>query len=298
MAYSINTNDFPRIASYADARAHFDKVKPFRNNTCERPIGTRSHKHKNMRLLDDESIAFRLYQTDCATWHPDGSITIIGYPSTSTTSFISSLVPSAISHMQGRSDWGEPVLYLHTNQRSGDWRNYWRDALVIRCRKSSGYYGYTASGVRLDYNAKDKCWMPRDPDDLPAFDVPVIDRKAAREASRAYNLPTLNKVINAVIALTGGNGYAPQRTQGAAPMADIMEALKAEQYATAISMMPRGTKRSFGQRYGTENGILPGFLPRLRDHIYEHEGAISTVEKRILTPAQYKRYVQDSKRFG
>jgi hypothetical protein len=65
----------------------------------------------------------------------------------------------------------------------------------------------------------------------------------------------------------------------------------------AIALMPRGTSDELRSVHGTPQGIKPGFLRKLRDHIYDHEGVISREERRTLTPAQYKRYVADSNRF-
>jgi hypothetical protein len=76
-----------------------------------------------------------------------------------------------------------------------------------------------------------------------------------------------------------------------------MAALETEEYMAAIALMPRGQSDSFGRVHGTLRGIKPGFLKKLRDHIYDHEGVITREEQRILTPAQYKRYVADSNRF-
>jgi hypothetical protein len=78
---------------------------------------------------------------------------------------------------------------------------------------------------------------------------------------------------------------------------DIMEVLEREQYMDAVALMPRGQSDSVGKVHGTPQGIKPGFMRQLRDHIYDHEGVITREERRTLTPAQYKRYVADSNRF-
>lgn len=305
MTFSCNTLDFPSISSFEKAKAHFNKVKPWRGDT-ERPIGVRSHKNKGMRELHDGSIAFRLYHTDCVIWHPDGTLTVEGYASMSTTSFIGSLVPDGVSHAKGRKNWDEPVLHLQTptDRPQRDWprygdpryseltevyyaelRAYWNSGSIIQCSRP----------VHLHYSAETKRWEPTRPDELDCFNVPTIDRTHAREVSREYNLPTLEKVVNAVVALA--NLPEPAQSRGGINV-EIMRLLKQEDYMSAIALMPRGTTKSFGRRYGTPNGIKPGFLRDLRDFIYEREGAVENHLKPMLTPGQYKRYVRDSNRFS
>lgn len=302
MSYSCNTDNFPRVDSFAKAKTHFDKVKPWRGEplSAPRPIGTRSHKHKTMRQLSDGSIAFRLYRTDCVIWHPDNTVTVEGYDTMSTTSFISMLVPYGVSHGIGRKNQGEPTLTLRGERPKSSrvmydprypdmwqeedkrWRAYWNSGMIVRCGRP----------VRLQ--CRRKIWLPADPDNLQPFSVPVIDRARARAASRTFNLPTLEKVVNAVIALA--NLPEPVQSRGGINV-EIMRLLKQEDYMSAIALMPRGTTQSFGQRYGTPEGIKPGFLRELRHHIYREFDAIDYVEQRMLTPAQYKRYVRDSNRF-
>lgn len=305
MAFTCTTTRFPRSGArtYEAMRTYFDGVKPWRSKFNpggeERPIGSRSVKandgrqfNKAMRLLNDGSIAFRLFNTDCVIYHPDGHVTIEGYPSMSTSAFIGALAPRGIHHgFRGRCDPWDPVIYLRSEAawRQDDWRAYWREAQVIRCDDP----------VRLHYSTDEMRWFPVDPDGLRSFKVPVIDRRAAREVSRKYNLPTLEKVVHAAIALTGEPGYRSERTHGAAPMADIMDCLERADYMGAIRLMPRGGgSRSFGRSYASDNQLTPGFLQRLRNHIYEHEGVVDIVERTILKKAAYEKYIADSNRFG
>lgn len=311
MSYSCNTAGFPRIHSYDAARKHFDSVKPWQSKYNrggeERPIGQRAVKHnddyqfnKAMRELGDGSIAFRLFNTDCVIWHPNGELTVHGYASMSTTAFVNSLTPGGVIHRQGRKDDDEPVLQLtqvieHVSPATewwleSKWRGPdWDGGMIIRCDRP----------VRLRHCSK-KTWRPINVDALQPFYVPQIDHRAARQASRRYNLPLLDKVLDAIMALNAPpppvtiSSWAP----GSVRLGDIMDALERGEYMEAIALFPRGPgKRSFGRSYGTGDGILPGFLRQLRDHIYDHEGVISRVERTMLTPAQYKRYIRDTNRF-
>ncbi len=308
MAFSCRSESIPGDDSYAAALAHFDSVKPWRSKYNpdgeERPIGDRAVKNtgrqfnRAMRKLEDGSIAFRLFDTDVVVYHPDETITIQGYATMSTSGFIDALAPAGIQHsyrqirFNGRlSHTEDPVLHLMPTRAEtyGSDRTYqipvWSKAMVIRCDDA----------VRLTYSA-DGVWVPVDLDDLVPFQVPTLDRKAARAVSKQYGLTTLQQVVNAMIALKAapppftGNGYSTD-------FRAIMQALEAGDTMAAVELMPRGTTQAFGKTHGTERGVQPGFITRLRNHIYEHEGVVDRVAKQTLTSHGYRKYVADVRRF-
>jgi hypothetical protein len=309
MSWSCSMNGFPSLSNYEEARKHFDSVKPWDsiyNPANERPIGSRSVKldhngrrfNKAMRERDG-SIIFRLYGKDCVEWHPNNTLTVRGHATMSTTSFIGALVPWGVSHQIGRKDWDEPVLQLRAETKPNRddlpweqerplWQAYWASGLIIR-----------ADHVRLHYNAEADRWEPIDWGELRPFSVPRVDRKAARDVSKRYNLAVLGRVLDAVAALSPSAGYRPQRTAGAAPMADIMAYLERGEYMSAVDLFPRGqVEHCFTRRtIGTPNSIQPGFLRQLRDHIYNVEGVVEHRDEVTLTPAAYRKYVTNSKRF-
>lgn len=300
---------FPSINSYEQARAHFDSVEPWSSKYNEygdeRPIGVREVKldhsgrrfNKAMRKRD-EDIIFRLYAQDCVIWHANGELTVHGYGSMSTTAFISSLVPWGIDHLQGRKDEDEPVLHLRADRPNTDglewgesrpiWQAYWRSGCIIR-----GDYP-------IRFRQEDESWVPVDGwDSLHAFSVPRVDTRAARAVSKQYNLPTLQQIVRAIMALNApppppSNTWAP----GSVRYGEIMDALERADYMAAIGLMPRGTKKGFGRKvYGTDDGIQPGFLTQLRNHIYDHEGVVDRVERRTLSVSGYRKMIADLNRF-
>lgn len=294
MSFIVSTDFFPRIERHADALAHWNKVKPYRNHDGEtKPIGTRRgfyNDTKTMRVLSDGSIAFRYHRTDCVIWHPDDTVTIEGWSSMSTTAFIGALSPHGISHGQG-SDWsGQPILHLHPMVRDADdWRAYWRDALIIRC----------SSPVRLARQA-DR-WMPIDVEDLRPFTTVSIDRKASRAASRKYHLPEFEGIVRAIIALGGGMVEQTAVRNEHEALQQILPLLEAEDYMGATAVCPRGEgdryRIPFGRAPVSDDAIRPGFLRKVRDAVYDQEMVVDRVEKRVLTYGQYKRSLQMLRRF-
>jgi hypothetical protein len=315
MAFSANTAGFPQgIASYSEALEHFESTTPWRskyNDANERPIGQRAVKHndgrqfnKAMRRIDD-NIHFRLFDTDCVIWHPDNTVTVQGYPSMSTTDFIRHLSPAGVEHSyrtityDGRvSHREDPVLHLApmtTKQYASDPRYPDVTSSYVVPDRDRGEVIRCDRPVRLHYSAGR--WRPVDPDRLEPFYVPRVDRKAARAVSKQYNLSTLQQIINAIMALHAPPPPPATWAPGSVRFGEIMDALEQEDYMGAISLFPRGTSRGFGRHYGTPEGIQPGFLRKLRDHIYDHEGVIDRSEERSLGPSAYKRYVADVNRF-
>lgn len=338
----IRTVDFPKFdkRNYAAIREHFDSVKPWQskyNPDNERPIGQRACKltsdgeawgncggygapstaedraadrngarfNKAMRMLDDGSIAFRLYDTDCVVYHPDDSITIHGYASVSTNDFISGLIPAGITHKcrgRGRNNYSDPVLHLMPMTESWYPSDYRypdvRDRKVHHPDRKNGIVINCDGEVTLNYSVEKRQFVPSEPDLLEPFHIYRIDRKAARQVSREYQLAKLSQVINAAVALLPREGYISQRTSGGVPMGDIMDALKEGNFAAAINLMPRGGgSTKFGRESAPSTAIQPGFLRRLRDHIYDHEGVVERVKVPILTLAQHERYKADMDRY-
>lgn len=308
MPFSCNTRGFPSISSYAEAKAHYDRTDPWRRPDEVWPgkkiIGHQCSKHarKTMRELEDGSIAFRLYDTDCVTWHPNNRITIRGWSSPSTTEFVGMLTPAGISHGQGRKNEWEPILYLYDNGRP-PWET--EESYTSYREKVRPWYARTQiiqCSQPVTLYEVDGRWLPIDDTELEPFRLYRFDRRASRAAAAKYHLKQLEGVIDAAIALSGGTAHPPatgQRTGGGVQMGAIMAALEQEQYLTAIGLMPRGGgSYKFGRKPVSDRMITPGFLMRLRNHIYEHEGAVERYEQTRLTPAQYKKFCDDERRFG
>jgi hypothetical protein len=300
MAYACNTAGFARLTSYAEARRHFDRVKPYRGESASapRPIGTRSRKNKMMRELDDGSIAFRLFRTDCVTWHPDETLTVEGYPSTSTSAFIGRLAPSVVSHRQG-AEWGPgsgPVLQLQSRSGGDYWLNtagdyssmarnpdYNRDTLIVNCTYP----------VKLHYSA-DR-WLPVDPSELEPFSVEVIDRKLALKASREHHLPEFTAWLR-MIQVCAGEVILPPPLAERASVADVAEQLRDGNFINAASLIPRGEKDQhrwarlpFNRTPVAPDAIRPGFMALLRREIYEEAGAIKIEKHPMVSPSAYAR---------
>lgn len=323
-----------RTRPYAAIRRYFDNVKPWcskYNPDNERPIGSRACKltsdgdgflrnysgltaedrardregarfNKAMRMLSDGSIAFRLYDHDCVVYHPDNTLTIHGYPTVSTNDFISGLTPMGISHTcrgRGRDNAHEPVLRLmpvvkhvwpadrYLGAKEYCWTGPdWSAGMVINCEQP----------VTLHYNVARRHYVPSNPSVLEPFRTFSLDHAASREVSQTFQLRKFEEMASLGLPLAlmkerdGDASFAKRVSR-------IEDALHDGNLAEALRWVRRGESDSFGRVHGTLDGVKPGFLKRLRWHLYDVHGAVIRKDESILTPAQYKRYKADGKRF-
>jgi hypothetical protein len=260
------TPDMPDLNSYAEAKAFHDATKLNRSG-CRWPSQSKI-KHC-FTCNGDDSIAFQLYDTECVTYHPDNTITVQGYGTQTTSGFIDRLTPGGIYHLAHSRTHHGPMLRLMSvrehvcppcSYRSEEYRYTgpdWDSGVVIKC----------GSPVRLDYNAERGLWLPVDPPAAQgqAFKLPTINRKAAREVSKAYHLADYERALRAYVAM-----LQIQRQDGES-LFMVAAALREGDMTLALEFAPGGTLAvaHYGQLHGGPGQIEPGFLGKLRDWIYD-----------------------------
>ena len=130
--------DLPRLFNWMDAACWERDSIPIRGRTPEcKPLGKRRNTHVNIRKVDNEAIACRLYNTDVVTYHKDGLIEVRlnGYATQTTIAFIEELlgVRGCIQHNHAwigaaRKDHTQVGMYaLHANEVNQFRRNKYGD---------------------------------------------------------------------------------------------------------------------------------------------------------------------------
>jgi len=153
----IRLNDTPRLDSYAQALAVWDKIAPWRgaHDENERPLDSRKKHHVTIRKAkfgERDAIACTLYATDCVIFYEDGQIDLDGsYNSVSTRTFI-----NTISNTHGMMVGSNAVYISYADQRV--------------YRPSNGC-------ITLQ---KDVVWHRVDPDSVKPFVSKKINRKVAK----------------------------------------------------------------------------------------------------------------------
>jgi hypothetical protein len=286
------TPDMPNLNNYAEAKAFHDATKLNRHGV-RWPSKTKI-KHC-FTCNGDESIAFQLYDTECVVYHPDGTITVRGYGTQTTTGFIDMLTPQGIYHIaHSRASSHSPMLRLMPVREHVDPPNQWRaeerrwmgvswgEGVVVKCGRP----------VTLYYNVERGHWMPV-ADSVQPFQCQTINHEAARAVSRQYRLAAFEKIARAYVVMRPTNPHA------ADTMHAIATALREGRVLDACKGLPVGAvTKAYGRLYGGRGQIDPGFFQKLRDWVYDHEGVIEYETLQMLTPQQYETYLKMSKRFA
>lgn len=159
---NLDTSSIPTIDSYGKAVLFYQRVKPWRGSgdTNLRPMHKSRRRHMTMRKANDGSIVFTLYNTDVVTWHPDNSITVKPYPSTTTDKFANAVLPDGV-YPRFNGALGSSLYMRHAGHdvMIGD---------IARLRQMDDKW-YVVDGVK-------------------PITVPVLDKQKAREACVASRL--------------------------------------------------------------------------------------------------------------
>lgn len=253
-----------QVNSYADAQAVLAKFSrtPTGKARREKPYGfhlsmNRNHSVTWVRETADQSIAFRLYETDVVTWHPDNSFTLVSWPSVTTRDFASGFTPDGVSLSSNETVTYRPPV------RDGDWRASWDAARI--CRGDA------------TFRQTDAGWAP-DEAELEPIRFLELDQKKARALSREYRLKDFSNYL-AMAPLHMNLMYEGEDCPKA------VEALKERDFRRAAVHLPLiASSRAFGNEpvylriaAGSGCGITMSSVDRLRDWIYDRWGAFSDV---------------------
>jgi hypothetical protein len=304
MNYNISLEGFPveGFETYAQARRHFDSVKPWRGKD-DKPIGKRRHNTKRMRMLGDGTIVYRHHGTDVLRWHPNDTLTVNGYGSMTTTCLINRLLPSGIRH--SGSNQVEPILMLYDAHGSdgpwGRWERYRKPDMSWDSYRRVPPVNPTevvlcAHGVRLKFDKASDRWRPVSR--LVPFEWRVPSKRSRAIAKRLDQSEFID-VSNALLALNEPEhkwyGYVDYRC--------LARLVMAKRYAEALEICPLTWEHTYDQitrKSGrTCKGVSKYALKRIRDRfLSETRGGTRRRSERILTLPQYRTYRDYLRRFG
>lgn len=266
------------VSSYADARRtleHRAKTSKVRAAEVLVPGGISAglgHPRSDVtriRMLRDESIACRLYNTDVVVWHPDNRVTVESYPSVTTGDFANALLPQGL-WLGGES---EMMSFFPTTTWS-NWRERWAAARI--CNGSGTYV------------EQDGSWVPEQ-DTLRPMVLLETDRGQARAVSRAYQLAAFKTWLFAACPLI-------EIEHSITDFACCAEHLLRSEWREAARYLPAV---SGAGHFGTQ--IKPLFynhqgrpvtltsVDYLRRWLYHREGATTTSEVATMPLAQYEQ---------
>ena len=96
---SYNSCGAPVLDNYAQARAHYERVKPIRKKDV-RPLGNRRWYHQSSISMDGDNVVLNYCNGPAVIWHPDDSITVMR-PRYASASRLSALWPACMPRFTG-----------------------------------------------------------------------------------------------------------------------------------------------------------------------------------------------------
>lgn len=270
-----------RVRDYSSARAALEdrctKSRGHRDSAYPGggwvPLGHKRSQVTTIRMARDESIVCRLYNTDVVTWHPDNSVTVVSWPTKTTSAFANALLPVGLN-LGGES---QVMTFFPGCDEGSDWYARWRSAHVCQ-----------GDGT---YRQVDGVWLPDESTLEPMLKI-TLDRKLSRALSREYHFNEFKTWLFAASAhLTlehDGVDYA-----------GCAEAMRQRDYRRAATLLPTITvPRGFGisdriKRLPIENThwdwpITLGSVEYVRRWVYAREGVWDKSMVTTMTIAEHE----------
>lgn len=279
-------HDARRVTCFADAQAALERHSktPTGKRRTIKPDGyhlgmSRNHGVTWVRPNEDGSIAFRLYDTDVVTWHPDNSVEIENYGTVTTSGFASRFLPQGfhLHHLttrRGEEAGHRCISYIDAPHKA------WWDRRVC------------AGGVVCFVPIGDDCWAV-DEDSCDTIKLPgKVDQRKARELARRYHLKDFENWLSMAV---GAHGVEVEYVQQDNEM--CLNALEARDFKRAAAYLPLvDNEKNYG-RYPTALPIATpygkvvtmGSLARLKLALWDYEDIIQVDEAKHWSMAEFER---------
>lgn len=244
------------------------------------PLAAHSKSVTSVRQRPDESIAFRLYDTDVVTWHPDDSVTIRNFGTNTTTDFAYRFLPRGFYLAYETTKGGNRTISFPDRPRGE--QGYWADKSVCE-----------GAAVRFEPLGAE-AWAP-DPATVSPLGFPELDRRVARTISAEYHLSDFNNWL-AMAPLHIDLEHHETDLHGCA------QALRERNFAEAVAYLPliNVEKGSFGrsrddhkvipvETYTWREAVTWQSFERMKLWLWAHFGAFEAVEFISLPATEFER---------
>lgn len=270
------------VSSYADAEEVLERFSKTPTGRARKfnYYGYRMGRTSTVRKIGD-AIAFRLHSTDCVTWYPDNSFALKCWESMTTSQFSSHFTPVSVG-ATGIITFDGPEM---AGRDPDDWRARWRSRQL--CHGS----------VRFT-QADDGRWVP-DEDTCDTFTTLQLDSRGARGVSKAHHL---GEFVNFMQMAT----HIAEIEHEGVDLEACAEALLQRRYLQAAKHLPLVEQpKAFGVRLKPyrlstprDKFVTPTSIQRLKDWLYDQEGLLTHVDRKIMGYAEYHRLVQRNAAYG
>lgn len=272
-------------ADYCSAAKFEAGIEPWRNRPNDpKPIGVRSKANvKKVEKLANDDIVFSLWDEPAVTFHPDGDISVTGWPSVSRSQFIHRLTPTPIGYVANKG-----ALILAKDE---ELPSYWS---AQRAREANSF------ALRLDKHRTVRLtrvagrWWPKDEAALKPFSWLDIDRSEARALMREHPLGDFIAALKAYQMLLPGKLEVSPRWKYV-DVPGLLDVIAERDFAAAIEAMPvtKGDRYEWNATTQTGRNIegKPQFsittIAKLRACLYVRAGVAKRREATIVPTAEW-----------
>lgn len=281
------------VHDYATAEAALERAMktPTGKRRTEKPYGYHLGANNNhgvtwvRRDEKDGAIAFRLYDTDVVTWHPDGSVEIENYGTVTTSGFASRFLPRGFHLHHPTTRRGDEVghrgIRYQAEPDRGD--KSWQQERRERRIAFGGVVRFTpgeGGAWRVDEDTCDTVTLPG-----------KVDQRKARELAKRYHLKDFEAWLS----------MAPRHMDiehvGRFDISDCLDLLEKRNFKEAAAYLPLfADKESYG-RYPTAlpidtpygKVVTMGSLARLKLALWDYEDIIQIDEAKHWSMAEFER---------
>lgn len=288
------------VRSYQDAQSvhNYDTARAALERAMKTPTGkrrtakqygfhlglSRNHGVTWVREDDDGTINFRLYDTDVVIWHPDNSVEIDNFGSTTTSEFARRFIPAGMHlayPVERRGECGgHRGIYYRVETEPGE---RWSGKGMV-CFGGMPRFRQDANGD----------WRP-DADTIDAVKFPVLDRKKARAAVAGIPLKDFESWLS----------MAPHHLRiehDCWDLDDCLAALAKRDFTLASMFLPLITiPNGFAAHEritpvpiivkGRDAVVTMGSIAKLRQAIYAEADAYETVELTEIERDTFDRHM-------
>lgn len=296
--WGLSTRRMPTIRSYADALNYYDKKPAVRRRKDGwKPIEPRRSSggynwSKAMTKLPDGSVVFRLFGTDCVTYHPDGTITLVGHETVSTGIFMGCLAPLGLRYWAKRGALiSLPVNRTRMWVRNPD-REKYRGSYIANPH-GDVYALKTGQALRIKL-CRDK-WQPVDPSQQAQLRWTVLDKEKAAQLRSEYKVAQFRTWHRTVTKLLGEPRVTAPSTNGAV-YGRWYDASRAGEFGCAATWLHVGTLwyRRDGM-WRAETKVSSSAFQKLYRQLYRDHGAYQDHSATCLTCYDYVRLIYNAR---
>ena len=188
MASTLHTQNFPQLASYAEAAKFWEaqaiKYPRIAKNSNELPLGTPGQKACWI-VKEGDAYAVKYHRTRVITFHKDGTLTLRPWASRNTELLVNTVMDRTLYVVyDGPTLGAADVIVPNPQGRVSRVYGRYHDSVT----GEAIVYAIRPSVSRIALHLEDGCWTITDDAQLQAITIPTVNRKVSKARYAEYRL--------------------------------------------------------------------------------------------------------------